>query len=241
MRTRRFNKRRLLAAGVAGGVAVAVAAFLVLYFVIFPTSSPKPLALSAATGVPVSAGAKLSGRWAIASGSVAGYRVREKLGFLPAQDDAVGRTSQITGTATSSESGRTVTITSASFTVAVNTLRSDQAMRDQHIRTIGLQSALYPTATFKLTRDVALQASALDGTTARIPVTGIFTLHGTSRTETLPVEFRLSDSQLQAAGSLTFPWSTFNMTAPSVGGFVSVENHATMEFSLRLTHTQGPS
>jgi polyisoprenoid-binding protein YceI len=237
MRRGRFTKRRLLAAGVAGAITVAVAAFLFIYFVLFPTSSPKPLALSASAAAPVSAGTNLSGRWTIATGSVAGYRVREQLGFLPAEDDAVGRTSQITGSASLTESGRTVTVTSAAFNVAVNTLRSDQAMRDQHIRTIGLQSALYPTATFKLTRDAALPASALDGTIARVPVTGVFTIHGTSRTETLPVEFRLSGSQLQAAGSLTFPWSTFGMTAPSVGGFVSVENHATMEFSLRLTRT----
>jgi hypothetical protein len=45
---------------------------------------------------------------------------------------------------------------------------------------------------------------------------------------------RLSNSAIQAVGSLTFPWSEFNMTAPSVGGFVSVTNRATMEFDLRL-------
>lgn len=241
MRRPRSNKRRLLAAVIGVVIAVAVAAFLVVYFAVFPTSSPKPLALSASAGVPVNAGTRLTGRWTIAPGSVAGYRVREKLGFLPAEDDAVGRTSQITGGATTSESGRTVTIKSAAFTVAVDTLRSDQAMRDQHIRTIGLQSSLYPRATFRLTEDVALPSSALDGTIVRVPVTGIFTIHGTSRTETLPVEFRLSDSQLAAAGSLTFPWGTFGMTAPSVGGFVSVESHATMEFALRLAHASGAS
>jgi len=37
-------------------------------------------------------------------------------------------------------------------------------------------------------------------------------------------------------GSLTFPWSEFNMTAPSVGGFVTVTGHATMEFDLHLQH-----
>lgn len=231
------NKRRLFLGAVGGVAIVVVVAFVVVYFVLFPTSSPKPLALSkSAAAVPVSASAKLSGRWSIAAGSVAGYRVREKLGFLPAEDDAVGRTSQITGTATVSEEGRVMRITAASFTVAVNTLKSDEGMRDQHIRTIGLQSDRYPTATFRLTKPVALPASALDGSIVRAPVTGAFDIHGTLRTETLPVEFRLSDSLLQAAGSLTFRWSEFGMTAPSVGGFVSVENKATMEFDLHLTH-----
>ncbi|HTX29830.1 MAG TPA: YceI family protein [Solirubrobacteraceae bacterium] len=235
MRRRRLSKRRLVAVAAGGILALVVAAFLVIYFVIFPTSSPRPLSLSSsAASVPVSSGGRLAGRWTIASGSVAGYRVREKLGFLPAEDDAVGRTSDITGDAILTERGRAVTIAKASFTVAVNTLKSDQAMRDQHIRTIGIQSDTYPTATFKLTKPVALPATALDGSVVQVPVTGIFDIHGTSRTETLPVQMRLSSSSIEAVGSLTFPWSRFNMTAPSVGGFVSVENKATMEFDLHL-------
>ena len=37
-----------------------------------------------------------------------------------------------------------------------------------------------------------------------------------------------------AVGSLTFPWGEFGMTAPSVAGFVSVTETATMEFDLQL-------
>jgi hypothetical protein len=44
-------------------------------------------------------------------------------------------------------------------------------------------------------------------------------------------------SAIQAVGSLTFPWSEFNMTAPSVGGFVNVTDRATMEFDLHLQRT----
>jgi hypothetical protein len=44
----------------------------------------------------------------------------------------------------------------------------------------------------------------------------------------------LAGSALEAAGSLTFPWSEFGMTAPSIGGSVNVTEKATMEFDLRL-------
>ncbi len=44
----------------------------------------------------------------------------------------------------------------------------------------------------------------------------------------------LSGSTVEAVGSLTFPWSEFNMQASSVAGFVNVTEHATMEFELRL-------
>jgi len=132
------SKKRVALLAVGGGFTLILIAVLVVYFVLFPTSSPKPFTLatstaastggtSAASTSTVSAG----GHWSIAAGSEAGYRVREKLGFLPAQSDAVGRTSSITGTAALTESKGTIAITSASFDVAVNTLKSDRSMRDE--------------------------------------------------------------------------------------------------------------
>lgn len=73
----------------------------------------------------------------------------------------------------------------------------------------------------------------------RVPATGVFTIHGTSRRLTVPLQMRLSKTAIEAVGSITFPWSEFNMTAPSVGGFVNVTNRATMEFDLHLRHAYG--
>jgi hypothetical protein len=56
-------------------------------------------------------------------------------------------------------------------------------MRDQHIHTIGIQSATYPYATFVLTHPLSLPASALSGNVIVKPVTGVVDIHGTSRTE----------------------------------------------------------
>jgi polyisoprenoid-binding protein YceI len=241
-------RKRVVMVVLGGGVAAAVAAFLLVYFVLFPTSSPKPFKLSATPAATTSSSAAstsgsttqststsaLAGSWKVASGSEAGYRVREKLGFLPAESDAVGRTSQMTGNATLTESGGKVTIHAASFNVAVDTLKSDRSMRDEKIHEIGLESSRYPTASFALSTPVTVSASAIKGKVARVQVTGTFTIHGTSKTEALPVEMSISGSTFQAAGALTFPWSEFGMTAPSIGGFVNVTGKATMEFDLRL-------
>jgi polyisoprenoid-binding protein YceI len=216
-------------------LVVAVVAFALVYFVLFPTSSPKPLALAPSrTAAPLATGAQFSGRWKIAGGSVAGYRVREQLGFLPALSDAVGRTSAISGEATFAEAKRVVTVTAASFTIDVSKLTSDRPMRDQHIRTIGLQSDRYPTATFRLSDRLTLPASALSGKVVHVSVIGELNIHGTTRRETIPLVMRLSNAGIEAVGSLTFPWSEFNMTAPTVAGFVTVTNKATMEFDLHL-------
>lgn len=244
--SREHRKRAALMVG-AAGLSLVVLAFLIIYFVIFPTSSPKPFKLtstpatSSASTTSTQAGTTSSGtqatdRWSITSGSQVGYRVREKLAFLPAQSDAVGRTSEVTGAATLTRSKGAITIAAASFDAAVNTLKSDKSMRDEKIHEIGLESSRYPSATFVLSKPVMLPASASAGQVVHASVTGAFDIHGTSKEETLPVEFSLSGSTLQAAGSLTFPWSEFGMTAPSVGGFVSVTGKATMEFDLRLQH-----
>jgi len=241
----RENKQRIALIAGGAGVAMIVLAFLLVYFVIFPTSSPKPFKLTSPTSAPTAtsvtgsgttaaSAAGAGGRWSVASGSQAGYRVREKLAFLPAQSDAVGRTSSITGAATLSESKGRVTITAASFDVAVDTLKSDRSMRDEKIHEIGLESSRYPTATFVLSTAIALPAGAGTGEVVHASATGVFDIHGTSKRETVPLELSLSGSTLQAAGALTFPWSEFGMTAPSVGGFVTVTGEATMEFDLRL-------
>ena len=231
---RRPQTKRGALLAIVGVLIVIAAAFALVYFVFFPTSSPKRFAVTSTAGAPVGSGAQLASRWKIAGGSAAGYRVREKLAFLPAQSDAVGRTSAITGEATFNEARGAVTVTSASFTVDVSQLTSDKSMRDRRIHTIGLESDQYPTATFKLSTPLALPAGALSGKVMRVSASGVFNIHGTSKRETVPLQMRLSRSAIEAVGSLTFPWSEFNMTAPSVAGFVNVTNKATMEFDLHL-------
>jgi polyisoprenoid-binding protein YceI len=235
----RLKTRRGLVMAVGGGLIVAVVALAATYFLLFPTSAPKRFSVTTpATAATTTATAsnRIAGQWTVATGSKAGYRVREKLAFLPAQNDAVGRTSQITGGATLAQSGDKVTVTAASFRIDVSTLASDRAQRDARIHSIGLESDQYPTATFKLSKPIVLPAGATDGKVITIPATGAFTIHGTTKTETVPLQLSLTPTALQAIGSLTFPWADFGMTAPSVGGFVNVTDKATMEFDLRLKH-----
>jgi polyisoprenoid-binding protein YceI len=236
--------RGWLLAGAGSAALVVAGGTGFLYLVVFGTSSPPPLTLSSpsptsssstqsTTGSPTSA-SQLAATWTVAGGSVAGYRVREQLAFLSAPSDAVGRTSSIKGSVTLATSGGVSTVTAASFTVDVSTLTSDRSMRDNRIRSIGLQSDQYPTASYVLTSPITLPASAAAGQAVHLASTGRLTIHGTTKTETIPLDARLTGSQLEVAGSITFPWSEFGMTTPSVGGFVTVTGQATMEFDLHL-------
>lgn len=236
------NRRAIIGTIVAGVLALGVAGVGILYFAVFAGSSPQKLALS--SPAPSSSGSTATptstpgpGTWTIASGSLAGYRVREQLASLPAPSDAVGRTSAITGTFTLTQSTSGYSVTAASFTVDVGKLTSDQARRDQRIHSQGLESDRYPTATFQLSTPIALPATAAAGQTIKVSATGVLTIHGVSKTVTIPIDARLSGSQIELVGSIAFPFSDFGMTPPSIGGFVSVQPNATMEFQLNLAYS----
>jgi polyisoprenoid-binding protein YceI len=233
------NRRALIAAIVAGALLVGAAGIGIVYFVVFAGSSPQKLALSSPTpSTSASAASSAStlgpGTWTVTSGSQAGYRVREQLASLPAPSDAVGRTSAVTGTMTIAQSASGYTVTTASFTVDVSKLTSDQSRRDQRIHSQGLESDRYPTATFQLTTPIAVVADAAGGQTIHVSATGLLTLHGVTTTVTIPIDARLAGSKIELVGSITFPFSQFGMTPPSIGGFVTVQENATMEFQLEL-------
>src|SRR5713101_2786726 len=224
-------KTRLIA-GLGGLAVLGVLAFAGAYFFVLGGSAPRQLTIQpASTGSPATTASASPGvgTWTVGTGSVAGYRVREQLAGLAAPTDAVGRTSSITGSFTLAQSGDGYT-----FTVDVSTLTSDRAMRDRRIHQMGLESDRYPTATFKLTNPIVLPATATTGQTVHVSATGDLTIHGTTKSVTIPMDAQLNGSQIQVVGSLTFPFSEFNMVPPSIGGFVSVQDNATMEFSLLL-------
>lgn len=62
----------------------------------------------------------------------------------------------------------------------------------------------------------------------------MLTVHGVARTVTIPIQARLNGPQIELAGSISFPFGEFGMTPPSIGGFVSVQDNATLEFALVL-------
>ena len=160
--------------------------------------------------------------------------MREQLGFLPAPSDAVGRTSDVTGTVTITGTSGALSVPAANLTVDVSTLTSDRPMRDQRIHVDGLQSDTYPRATFQLTQPISLPANATGGGTITVQATGKLTIHGTTQTVTIPLTARLSANKIEVAGSITFPFERFGMTPPSIAGLVSVQDSATMEFDIKL-------
>ncbi|HET9613914.1 MAG TPA: YceI family protein [Candidatus Limnocylindrales bacterium] len=186
---------------------------------------------------PLLDAARLPGTWTIGAGSTVGYRVRERLASLSADSDAVGRTSGITGTATIASSGGSLSVTAAAFTVDMTSLASDRPMRDNRLRSDGIQTDQFPTSRFTLTQSVALPPNAAAGAAFNVTLHGNLTLHGVTRPIDLPASARLSGNTIQVAGSYSFPFSDFQINPPNIGGFVAVEDHGTLEFLVMLTRS----
>ena len=141
------------------------------------------------------------------------------------------------GGATITGSAGALTVSAASFTVNVESLTSDQSMRDSHIQTLGLESAQFPHATFVLSSPVTLPANVTSGAEIAVALHGALTIRGVTKAVTIPVQARLTGSDIEVVGAITFPWGEFGMQAPNIGGFVTVDGTATMEFDLFLKHS----
>lgn len=210
--------------------------FVAAYVVFFTPESEAELGLDP---TPASAPVDpddLSGEWHPGAGSVAGYRVREKLSILPAPNDAVGRTSEITGTIQIEDGGDQITaLAGSAIETDMSSIHSDEERRDERMRAFALQTDTFPTATFALTDDLSLPTVLRDGKKISIDATGDLTLHGVTQNVTIPLEVRLSGKEVEVAGSYEVTMSDYGIDVNVFGGFVSIESTGTMEFVLTLT------
>jgi polyisoprenoid-binding protein YceI len=246
-----MTRSRVLIAATLVVVAVVVGGYIAYDQVLrgdsvaalaLPSASPAPsdsaaaTASSGSTAAPAANTTDVAGTWSVGSGSQAGYRVREQLANLPAESDAVGRTDQVSGSITLTTSGGTTTLTTATISVDTTSITSDKSQRDNRLRSQGLETDQYPTATFTLTAPVEIPAAALAGTATDVTLTGDLTLHGVTKSVQIPAQAQLVNGAIQVAGSITFPLSRYSITAPNVGGIiVSIADQGTLEFLVTFT------
>ena len=250
-----MSRSRLTIMAAAVAIAVALGGFVVYDQILrgdsaaalaLPTASPAPAATGTAgpsaspasslVATAAAAEGDVAGTWNVAPDSVAGYRVREQLASLSAESDAVGRTDQVTGSITLESDGAATTLTEGSLTVDTTTLTSDESRRDNRLRTEGLETDRFPTATFRLTEPVDIPAAALAGAATDITLPGDLTLHGVTKSVEIPAQAQLVDGTIKVAGSITFPLSDHDIVAPNIGGFiVSIADDGTLEFLVNFT------
>ena len=224
---------------------VAIAALAVLggggayvYYFSGLRTAPPTLALaspSASAGAATTTG----GTWAITTGSLAGYRVKEQFVGQSSTHEAVARTSDVTGQASITKSGTTYELASATVTVQLGNLASvDQVAgynvtnRDRIVQG-SLRVSSFPTAVF-VAQPVALPAGVESGQAVNVTVPGQLTIHGVTKDVTASLQLRVSGTTAQIAGTIATNMTDFGISPPSIG-FTTVQPAVTIEVSLNLT------
>jgi polyisoprenoid-binding protein YceI len=230
----RGRRWRWAVTGVAVVAVLAVAGPFV-YVNFIKDDAPAPLtAATTAPSTPAttvagqsSADAVTAGTYSVASGSQAGYRVKE---VLFGQDtEAVGRTSAVSGQITVAGTR----VTAGNFTVDLRTMQSDEDRRDNQFQTRIMDTATYPTATFKLAQPIELASLPADGATINAKALGQLTLRGTTREVTVDVSAQRSGGSIRLSGQIPVTFADWNIPNPSFGP-ASTEDHGLIEFLLVL-------
>ena len=209
-----------------------------------PSANAAPPSLSAGASSPATSGGTASGTgiagtWNVDpavgsfsdfSGSFVGYRIQEQLASIGA-NTAVGRTPDVTGSATIDGT----TVTAATFTADLTSLQSDDPRRDGQLHQQALETSQFPTATFKLTRPIDLGKVPADGETVSATATGDLTLHGVTKSVQIPLEARLANGVVTIVGSLPIQFADFDINPPRSFLVLSVDDHGTLELQLQLT------
>ena len=170
----------------------------------------------------------LDGTYAIADGSVVGYRIKE---ILFGQDaEAVGRTGEVVGQFVLSGT----TIESGSFEVDMASVTSPESQRDGQFRNRIMETDEFPTGTFELTQPIVLDAVPADLEEVTVSATGDLTLHGVTRSVTFDLLARRNGATIEVNGSVPVTFSDYEIDDPS-GGPASVGDTGEMEFLLVLT------
>jgi polyisoprenoid-binding protein YceI len=229
------------------GWLVAVAAVLVLalagggYLLLGRNSdAPAPASLDAATATTattVVGGAQPEtgtpdGAWQVRDdgSSFVGYRVRERLAQLSSPNDAVGRTTQVTGTMqVAGDQVETVRVEAD-----LRGLQSDEGRRDNAIRERGMESTRFPTAVFELAEPIRLDQEPVRGRRVSGQGKGRLTVRDVTKEVTANLEGRWNGSTIQVAGRIPVRMSDFQIQPPLVGFVLSIEDALTVEFRLNF-------
>jgi polyisoprenoid-binding protein YceI len=162
---------------------------------------------------------------------VVGYRVNE---VLTGQTNvAVGRTGDISGSMTI----RGSTVTTASFTVQMATIKSDQSQRDAQFNGRIMDTASYPTGTLTLTSPIALGTLPAGGVIRTYQATADLTLHGHTRAVTFALRAERTSAGIEVSGSIPVLFADWGISNPSFGGFVTTQNHGLLEFLVKFSQS----
>jgi polyisoprenoid-binding protein YceI len=177
--------------------------------------------------------AAIVGTWRTTTESQAGYRMREIFVGAVAKSDAIGRTKEVKGTVEIGAVNGSAFVRSVQIAVDMTRVTSDKDLRDDWLKTAGLETNTYKTATFETTAPIAAALPG-EGQVLKTQVPGQLTIHGATKPVMIAVEARRTGDIVDVVGSARVTLADFNIATPVIPGVVSTDDTGVMEFALVL-------
>lgn len=257
------RKQMLIGGGVLAAAIIALAIFLVWWFVIrddAPSAVSLPEAVSSvedeATAEATAATEPSPAATATATATAAattsqpaadtpeidgawtlGERGESFVGYRVEEELATIGYKEAVGRTPTIEATITIAdgqLTSVTVTADLRDLKSDDSRRDGALRFQALESGTFPTATFELTESIAVPEGLAQGEAVSLEADGTLTLHGVTRPVTIPIQAELADGLLVVVGSIQILFADYDIAQPQAPILVSIEDNGVMELQLVL-------
>lgn len=164
--------------------------------------------------------------------SSAQYRVREQLVGVNFPNDAVGVTTNVSGTLTVNDDG---TVADGSLiTIDVSRLASDDRRRDNYLQRSSLETSRYPTVTFAPTSVHGLPGAVPTEGSYEVVIEGLLTVRDVTTATTWTGTATFDGSSVHLVAATTFTFADVDMAKPRAMLVLSVEDDITLEVDLVL-------
>jgi polyisoprenoid-binding protein YceI len=167
-------------------------------------------------------------------GNEARYRVREQLAGIDFPNDAIGRTTRIDGSIAVTADGKVVTDESR-FTIDLESLTSDQEMRDNFLRRNTLQTAQFASAVFVPKEIRGLTLPLRNGAQPlTFELVGDLTVRGVTKEVVWEVTAKLENNAVSGEAKTRFTFADFQLEKPRVRRVLSVNDDIALEYTFLL-------
>ncbi|HEV8670397.1 MAG TPA: YceI family protein [Candidatus Limnocylindria bacterium] len=190
------------------------------------TSPPTATATASASALPV--GAR---RFAVVpERSLATIRVREQVAAIPAPGDAILTTRAFSGAVVLLPDGAFAS--GSAFAADLDTLKSDEPLRDEWIKFNTLNTRVYPRAEFTLLRVIGLPLPLASQGEWAAALEGTMKIHGVERPLSWPVQVTRSAGEVRVRGKTEFVFGDYGMAVPANRLILSVVDNVRLEVDL---------
>jgi polyisoprenoid-binding protein YceI len=164
-----------------------------------------------------------------AEGNEARYRIREQLAGFDFPNDAIGKTTSVTGTISFDAKGNVMPAESK-ILVDVTKLTSDKERRDGYVQRRTLETETHPTVTLVPTKVSGLSFPLPKAGKRTFEMVADLTVRGVTRPTTWKGEVNFVNGKITGTAATSFTFEQFSMTKPSVRSVLSVDDTIKLEY-----------